>query len=367
MGAILISIFAFGVAVFIFIAFILLLVYGRLWIQARTSGVRVGLMSLFAMSLRKVSSGTIINQMVKAEKAGLRISREFLESHFLARGNVPVLVQALVMGQQAGLKINHEALGAHLLAGGDITAVVRALIAAGKANIPLPFEQACAIDLAGRDIVDAVNTSVDPRVIDCPAAKGGRNTLDAVAKDGIQLKAKARVTVRTCIERLVGGATDETIIARVGEGIVSAIGSSDSYTMVLENPDRISKAVLSRGLDAGTAFEILSIDIADVDVGDNVGAKLDIERADARKKIAQADAEKRAAEARASQAEQEARISEMRAKVVAAEAEVPLAIAEAFRSGNLGVMDYYRYQNLKADTNMRDSIGGSTSGDTTNE
>lgn len=262
------------------------------------------------------------------------------------------------MGHQAGVKIRPQALAAHQLAAGDVSAVVRALIAADKANIALPYDRACAIDLAGRDIFQAVNTSVDPRVIDCPKASSGKSTLDAVAKDGIQLKAKARVTVRTCIERLVGGATDDTIIARVGEGIVSAIGSSESYTQVLENPDRISKAVLAKGLDAGTAYEILSIDIADVDVGENIGAKLDIDRADARKQVAQADAEKRAAEARASQAEQEARIAEMRAKVVEAEAQIPLAMAEAFRSGNLGIMDYYRMKNIEADTDMRSAIGG---------
>lgn len=352
--------FLFGAILAIggFLIFILLVSYGRLWIQAASSGVSTGLISLFAMSLRKVSPGVIVNSMIMAHKANVRVSREFLESHYLARGNVPVLVQALVTGEQAGLKIKPESLGAHLLAGGDIKHVVKALISAGKAHIQLSFDMACSIDLAGRDIVEAVNTSVDPRVIDCPNPDSGKNTLDAVAQDGIQLKARARVTVRTCIERLVGGATDETIVARVGEGIVSAIGSSKSYTDVLENPDRISKAVLSRGLDAGTAFEILSIDIADIDVGDNIGAKLDIERANARKQVAQADAEKRAAEARATQAEQEARISEMRAKVVEAEAQIPLAMAEAFRSGNLGIMDYYKMQNIQADTSMRDSIGG---------
>ncbi len=355
----LLTVLVFGaLAIIALILVFLLLVFGRLWIQAWSSGVSVGLLSLFAMMLRKVNASTIVNSMVVGYKGGLQLRRDDLESHYLARGNVPVLVRALVMGNQAGLKIAPEALGAHLLAGGDVTAVVRALIAAGKAHINLNFEQACAIDLAGRDIVEAVNTSVHPRVIDCPKPQQSRLTLDAIAKDGIQLKAKARVTVRTCIERLVVGATDDTIIARVGEGIVSAIGSSKSYTDVLENPDLISKAVLSKGLDAGTAFEILSIDIADVDVGENVGAKLDIDRANARKQVAQADAEKRAAEARATQAEQEARIFEMRAKVVEAEAEIPMAMAEAFRSGNLGIMDYYRMQNIKADTSMRENIGG---------
>jgi len=332
--------------------------YGRLWVQAASSGVRVSFFSLIGMTLRRVNSSLIVNTLIMSHKAGLRLSRDFLEGHYLARGNVPALVQAMVMAQQAGLDIGIEALGAHLLAGGDVGAVSRALIAAERAGIELSFQKACAIDLAGREIVEAVNTSVDPRVIDCPKAGSTKSTLDAVAKDGIQVKARARVTVRTCIERLVGGATDDTIIARVGEGIVSAIGSSGSYTEVLENPDRISNAVLAKGLDSGTAFEILSIDIADVDVGENVGAKLDIDRADAKKQVAQADAEKRAAEARASQAEQEARISEMRAEVVKAEAQVPLAMAEAFRNGNLGVMDYYRMQNIRADTDMRNTIGG---------
>jgi uncharacterized protein YqfA (UPF0365 family) len=342
-----------------FVMFIVLASFGRLWLQARSSGVRIGFTDLIGMMFRRVRSDIIVNSMIKAHKAGLRVSSDFLESQYLAQGNVPVLVQALVMANQAGLTIRSEALAAHQLANGDVSAVVRALIAADKANIDLSYDKACAIDLAGRDIVQAVNTSVDPRVIDCPRAEGGKSTLDAVAKDGIQVRAKARVTVRTCIERLVGGATDETIIARVGEGIVSAIGSSDSYTKVLENPDLISKAVLAKGLDAGTAFEILSIDIADVDVGENIGAKLDIDRANARKQVAQADAEKRAAEARASQAEQEARISEMRAKVVEAEAQIPMAMAEAFRSGNLGIMDYYRMKNIQADTDMRSTIGGS--------
>lgn len=344
--------------IFCIVAFFVILAFGRLWIQAQSSGVPIGFTALIGMVLRKVDCYQIVNSMIVAHKAGLKVDRDFLESHYLARGNVPVLIQAAVMAKQAGLAIRIEALGAHLLAGGDVSAVVRALIAAQKAHIDLSFENACAIDLAGRDIVQAVNTSVDPRVIDCPKAGGPRATLDAVAKDGIQVKVKARVTVRTCIERLVGGATDDTIIARVGEGIVSAIGSSDSYTSVLENPDRISKIVLQKGLDAGTAFEILSIDIADVDVGDNIGAKLDIDRANARKQVAQADAEKRAAEARALQAEQEARIYEMRAKVVEAEAQIPLAIAEAFRKGNLGVMDYYRLRNIQADTEMRRAIGG---------
>jgi len=337
---------------------IVILSYGQLWLQAYSSGVRVSFFTLIGMTFRKVNSRLIVNSLIMAFKANLDVSLNFLEAHYLARGNVPAVVQAMIMAQQSGLDINIEALGAHLLAGGDVNAVVRALIAADKAGIELSFQQACAIDLAGRDIVGAVNTSVDPRVVDCPKPDATKSTLDAVAKDGIQVKARARVTVRTCIERLVGGATDDTIIARVGEAIVSAIGSSNSYTEVLENPDRISNAALAKGLDSGTAYEILSIDIADVDVGENVGAKLDIDRANAKKQVAQANAEKRAAEARATQAEQEARIREMRAEVVKAEAEVPKAIAEAFRGGNLGIMDYYRMRNIQADTDMREQIGG---------
>ncbi|MHC4871067.1 MAG: flotillin-like protein FloA [Planctomycetota bacterium] len=340
------------------IFFIVVMNYWGIWLQATSSGVRVSFFSLVGMTFRKVNTKLIVNSLIMSHKAGIKIPLSFLDQHYLARGNVPALTQAMIMAHQSGLKLAPQALGAHILAGGDANSVARALIAASKAEIELSFQKACAIDLAGRDIVDAVNTSVDPRVIDCPKAGSGKPTLDAVSKDGIQVKAKARVTVRTCIERLVGGATDETIIARVGEGIVSAIGSSASYSDVLENPDRISNAVLAKGLDSGTAFEILSIDIADVDVGENVGAKLDIDRADAQKQVAQANAEKRAAEARAAQAEQEARIREMRAEVVKAEAEVPLAMAEAFRSGNLGIMDYYKMKNIQADTDMRETIGG---------
>lgn len=349
------------VLVLALVIFFVVFSFGRTWLQARASGVPIGFIDLVGMFIRKVNSSLIINSMITTHKAGLKISRDFLEAHYLAKGNVAVLSQALIMAHQAGIRIETPTLAAHLLAGGNVTDVVKGLISASRANIPLPFDKACAIDLAGRDIVKAVNTSVDPRVIDCPSPSGttiGKVTLDAVAQDGIQLKVKARVTVRTNIERLVGGATDETIVARVGEGIVSAIGSSKDYKQVLENPDRISKAVLAKGLDAGTAFDILSIDIADVDVGENVGAKLEIDRAQAKKQVAQADAEKRAAEARASQAEQEARISEMRAKVVEAEAQIPLAISEAFRNGNLGIMDYYRMNNIKADTDMRSAIGG---------
>jgi uncharacterized protein YqfA (UPF0365 family) len=236
--------------------------------------------------------------------------------------------------------------------------VVRALIAAHRAGIDLDFNRTTGIDLAGRDVLEAVRTSVNPKVIDCPDARSGRTTIDAVAKDGIQLKAKARVTVRTNIDRLVGGATEETIIARVGEGIVTTIGSAESYKDVLANPDRISQSVLAKGLDAGSAFEILSVDIADVDVGDNVGAKLQADQAEANKIIAQAEAEKRRAMAVAREQEMMALIRENRAKVVLAEAEIPRAIADAFRSGNLGIMDYYRLRNIQADTSMRESIGG---------
>jgi uncharacterized protein YqfA (UPF0365 family) len=253
-------------------------------------------------------------------------------------------------------------LETHFLARGDVMKVSRALVAANKANIPLPFQRAAAIDLAGRDVLEAVKTSVNPKVIDCPDASKGKHTIDAVAKDGIQLQVKARVTVRANIERLVGGATEETIIARVGEGIVTTIGSSETYKTVLENPDTISKRVLEKGLDAGTAFEILSIDIADIDVGANVGAKLQADQAEADKRRFQAEAEKRRAAAQAREQEMVALVQENRAKVVLAEAEIPLAIAEAFKSGHLGVMDYYRLRNLQADTDMRASIGGEASG-----
>lgn len=244
------------------------------------------------------------------------------------------------------------------MAGGDVLNVVNALIAADKAGIELTFERAAAIDLAGRDVFDAVRVSVNPRVIDCPDPSKGKATVDAVAKDGIQVKAKARVTVRANLERLVGGATEETIIARVGEGIVTTIGSSASYKEVLENPDLISERVLDKGLDSGTAFEILSIDIADVDIGDNIGARLQADQAEADKRVAQARAEVRRAAAVAAEQEMRARVQEMQAKVVAAQAEVPLAMASALRDGNLGVMDYYRMENVKADTEMRNTITG---------
>jgi len=310
--------------VFILIIASIFIAFFRLWLRAMLSGATVGIMSLVGMSLRKVNPSVIVDSRIMAVKAGLNISTNELETHYLASGNV--------------------------------VRVVQALIAANKANIPLTFQKATAIDLAGRDVLDAVQTSVRPKVIDCPDPTKGPATVSAVAMDGIQLKAKARVTVRTNINTLVGGATEETIIARVGEGIVTTIGSSESHKRVLENPDSISKTVLNRGLDAGTAFEILSIDIADVDVGENIGAQLQIMQAEADKQIAQARAEERRAMARAREQEMQALVVEMRARVVEAEAEVPKAMAEAFRSGNLGVMDYYRMKNINADTDMREAI-----------
>ncbi|MDR2518052.1 MAG: flotillin-like protein FloA [Spirochaetaceae bacterium] len=295
-----------------------------LWFRALLSGSPVGMGKLIGMWLRHVNPGIIVDSRIMLSKAGIDLNSDMLETHFLARG--------------------------------DVMKVSRALVAANKANIPLPFQRAAAIDLAGRDVLEAVRTSVNPKVIDCPDTGKGKQTIDAVAKDGIQLQVKARVTVRANIERLVGGATEETIIARVGEGIVTTIGSSESYKAVLENPDAISRRVLEKGLDAGTAFEILSIDIADIDVGANVGAKLQADQAEADKRRFQAEAEKRRAAAQAQEQEMLARVQENRAKVVLAEAEIPLAIAEAFKSGNLGIMDYYRLKNLQADTDMRSSI-----------
>jgi len=289
-----------------------------LWIQALVSGARVGLVSIVFMRFRKVPPKLIVTAKIMAVKAGLEISTNDLESHFLA--------------------------------GGEVMRVVQALIAADKANIDLKFNQAAAIDLAGRNVLEAVQMSVNPKVIETPLVA-------AMAKDGIQLKAVSRVTVRANIDRLVGGAGEETILARVGEGIVTTIGSADTHKMVLENPDSISKRVLEKGLDAGSAYEILSIDIADVDVGKNIGAELETDRAEADKKIAQAKAEERRAMAFAVEQEMKARVQEMRAKVVEAEAKVPLAMAEAFLKGNLGVMDYYRMKNIEADTQMRDKIG----------
>jgi uncharacterized protein YqfA (UPF0365 family) len=299
------------------VAFLLFLKFFRLWLQAKLSRADVKFSELIGMWLRKVDTRTIVLSKIMGVQAGLELTTRELESHFLARGNVPN--------------------------------VVRALIAANRANIELTLKTATAIDLAGRDILDAVQTSVKPKVIDCPDPAKSRGTIDAVAQDGIQLKAKARVTVRMNMDRLVGGATEETIIARVGEGIVTTIGSAITYKSVLENPDNISKAVLAKGLDAGTAFEILSIDIADVDVGENVGAELQAKQAGADLRRAQAEAEKRRAMA-------VAREQEMRALVVENESKVPLAMAEAFKKGHIGVMDYYRMKNVMADTSMRDSI-----------
>ena len=318
------------VILLIFLGLVALFVFGlifrefALWLQAFSAGAGVGFTDLIAMRFRKVSSSVIVLTRIQSVKAGLEVSTKELETHFMARGRVPN--------------------------------VVNAMIAADRARIELPWATACAIDLAGRDILEAVHTSVNPKVIDCPSKESGRTTIDAVAQDGIQLKARARVTVRANIARLVGGATEETIIARVGEGIVTTIGSSASHKAVLENPDRISKTVLDKGLDAGTAFEILSIDIADIDVGENVGAKLQADQAEADKRRFQAEAEKRRAMAVAQEQEYHAEVQKNRALVVLAEAEVPKAMADAFRSGNLGIMDYYRMQNIQADTSMRTTI-----------
>ncbi|MBP1930526.1 flotillin-like protein FloA [Ammoniphilus resinae] len=289
-----------------------------LWISAIASGVSIGIFTLVGMRLRRVIPSRIVNPLIKARKAGLEVTSNQLESHYLA--------------------------------GGNVDRVIDALIAAERANIDLLFERAAAIDLAGRDVLEAVQMSVNPKVIETPF-------VSAVARDGIELKVKARVTVRANIERLVGGAGEETIIARVGEGIVTSVGSSNSHKEVLENPDKISKTVLNKGLDSGTAFEILSIDIADVDVGRNIGANLQIEQAEADKQISQARAEERRAMAVAFEQEMKARVQEMQAKVVEAEAEVPQAMAEALRSGKIGVMDYLNMKNIDADTLMRESFG----------
>lgn len=313
-----------GLSVFLLIGIIAILavffyfVPFLLWISARVSGVRISLIQLFLMRIRKVPPQVIVRAMIEAHKAGLKtITRDELEAHYLA--------------------------------GGHVERVVHALVSASKANIDLGFQMATAIDLAGRDVFEAVQMSVNPKVIDTPP-------VTAVAKDGIQLIAKARVTVRANIRQLVGGAGEDTILARVGEGIVSSIGSSESHKQVLENPDSISKLVLKKGLDSGTAFEILSIDIADIDIGKNIGATLQMDQAQADKNIAQAKAEERRAMAIALEQEMKAKAQEARAKVIEAEAEVPRAMAEAFRSGNLGIMDYYKMKNVEADTAMRESI-----------
>ncbi len=319
------------IAIFLFIVFLWLFFWAipvPLWISAVAARVKISLFSLVGMRLRRVPPPLIVNQLIAATKAGLTVNSNALEAHYLAGGNVP--------------------------------AVIGALIAADKASIELSFERGAAIDLAGRDVLEAVKMSVLPKVIMTPLVA-------AVSMDGIQVKATTRVTVRTNIERLVGGAGEETVIARVGEGIVSTIGSAHTYKDVLENPDKISKAVLSKGLDSGTAFEILSIDIADVDVGENIGAKLQMAQAEADKNIAQAKAEVRRAMARALEQEMIARVAEMRAKVTEAEVQIPLAMAEAFKKGNLGVMDYYKMMNIKSDTEMRGSISKSTKPETPDE
>lgn len=312
----------------ILVVVVVVLSFLNIYIRALFSGARVTFTELIALRLRNVPVGLVVDLRITAIKSGLTTTIDELSSHYLAGGNIEM--------------------------------VVLALIASRKAGIRLEFDRACAIDLAtkgtGKTVLEAVKTSVAPKVIDCPNPASGKTTIDAVAKDGIVIRARARVTVRTSLERFVGGATEETIIARVGEGIVSTIGSADSYKDVLENPDRISKTVLDKALDSNTAFEILSIDIADVDVGENVGAKLQAEQAEANKLIAQAHAEMRRAAAVAQEQEMIAKTQEMRARVVEAEAQIPMAMAEAFRSGNMGVMDYYKFRNIQADTGMRESI-----------
>ncbi|PIF05651.1 MAG: hypothetical protein CSA36_05605 [Draconibacterium sp.] len=307
------------IGIIVLLVIILYFVPVGLWFSALVSGVRISLLQLFLMRFRKVPPGIIVRALIEGTKADVPLSRDALEAHYLAGGHVPK--------------------------------VVHALVSAAKANIDLPFNMATAIDLAGRDVFEAVQMSVNPKVINTPP-------VTAVAKDGIQLIAKARVTVRANINQLVGGAGEETVLARVGEGIVSSIGSSHSHKAVLENPDFISRVVLEKGLDAGTAFEILSIDIADIDIGKNIGAVLQIDQAEADKNIAQAKAEERRAMAIALEQEMKAKAQEMKAKVIEAEAKVPLAIAGAFKDGNLGIMDYMKYKNIMADTSMRDSIAG---------
>ena len=322
--------------VFSLVIFFIFFRYFRLWIQCRTTGAGINIFDLWGMTFRNVNPNVIVRSKIMAVQAGLTeedsgITSKVLEAHYLARGNVPL--------------------------------VIRAMIAAAKAKtINLTFEQARAIDLAGRNVLEAVQTSVYPIVIDCPAKDSGKSRLDAVAKDGIQLKVKARVTVRANLERLIGGATEETIVARVGEGIVSAIGSATTHKHVLENPDTISKAVLARRLDSQTAFEIVSIDIADIDVGDNIGARLQADQAEADTRVARARAEGRRAMAAAAEQEMVASIEESRAHLVEAEAEVPKAIVHAFNDGKLGIMDYYKLRNVQSDTEMRRAIAGTGAG-----
>ena len=351
------------------IALTFVMVVGRfikIWIQALSSGARVSFMDLIGMWLRKVPPQLIVRERISAVQAGItELTSRSLESAFLVRreaGDVLTCVDALIIAFKANVTITFADLQAHHFAGGHVIELVRAMIAAHRAKIDLSFDVARAIDLAGRDILEAVQTTVKPRIIDCPHQIPAGNMLDAVAKDGIRLLVRARVTVRSNIAQLVRGATEETIIARVGQGIVSAIGSSETYKDVLENPDKISKKVLGSGLDAQTAYEIVSIDIADVSVasvGDvsNVGAKLETQRAEADKLMRQAEAEGRRAMAVAREQEMKALTQENRAKVVLAESEVPKSMADAFRSGNMGIMDYYRMKNIIADTGMRDSIG----------
>ena len=312
------------VVFFIFLGIISYFIPWRLWIAARAAGVPIRIIDLIGMRLRRVDPNHIVLPMITAYKAGLHLTSNMLEGHYLA--------------------------------GGRVFDVVNALISADKARISLSWERCTAIDLAGRKVLEAVQMSVKPKVIDCPNPAGGKSMVAAVAKDGIQLLARARVTVRANLERLIGGATEETIIARVGEGIVTTIGSAESHKLILENPDTISRKVLQKGLDSGTGFEILSIDIADVDVGDNIGAKLQIAQADADKQIAQAKAEERKAMALAREQEMKAKVQEMQARVVEAEAQVPKAMAEALRAGHMGFMDYFNWENIKADTQMRESI-----------
>jgi len=317
--------FLIGLVIIVGVIFAIIFLYFlNIWIRAVASGAHISIFNLLGMKLRGIPPALIVNAKIMAVKAGLEVETSQLEAHHLARGNVMRVVQAL--------------------------------IAADKANIPLNFQRGAAIDLAGRDILEAVHMSVIPKVIDAPDPTKGKSTVDAVAMDGIQLLAKARVTVRTNLDRLVGGAGEDTVIARVGEGIVTTIGSAETHKKVLENPDLISQKVLAKGLDAGTAYEILSIDIADVDVGKNIGAELQQRRAEADLQIAKAKAEERRAMAVAREQEMKALVQEMRAKVVEAEVEVPKAIAQAFREGRLGIMDYYNLKNIQADTKMRESL-----------
>ncbi|MEH7245560.1 flotillin-like protein FloA [Neobacillus niacini] len=317
------SLFMIGIVVvaIIFLGILLSFVPVMLWISALAAGVRISIFTLVGMRLRRVTPSRVVNPLIKAHKAGINVTTNQLESHYLA--------------------------------GGNVDRVVNALIAAHRANIELSFERCAAIDLAGRDVLEAVQMSVNPKVIETPFIAG-------VAMNGIEVKAKARITVRANIDRLVGGAGEDTVVARVGEGVISTIGSSVDHSKVLESPELISQTVLAKGLDSGTAFEILSIDIADVDLGRNIGAELQTEQAEADKKIAQAKAEERRAMAVATEQEMKARVEEMRAKVVEAEAEVPLAMAEALKSGNISVMEYMNYKNISADTDMRGSIGKMT-------